>query len=394
MKDFNWLNDLLDALPDKPEYKKNVFDIAGFPRWETVNSNLLAFYLDKTEEHNFGTLFLESLLELLESKDEISLEDGFDVHREYRTEKGNYIDIVIKSVSDEVEADADDKKSQWAIILENKVDSGLHNNLNDYWKSVKAVKKLGLVLSKHTLDISHHNVKGIMYKSITHKELINQVQKNLYKYFSEANEKHLLFLKEYINNINSFYLDDVMDTENDNILRQFHTYKEQINKLKKADIKLLKYLSEQVFEVFKNYGFDPYSKKNSSGGKHFFAQDKAMNPDSFRFWVDISHLRYHEVFIAYFELHGKQNTKFGSALKKNLRDKNIFTNTVMEGIGGSDKGQLNQIFFLKVPIHLKEEQTFKDCLLEQLEVHFFNHSNNFINQAILEFEALKRSELV
>lgn len=392
MKDFTWLNDLLDALPDKPEYKKNIFDIAGFPRWETVNSNLLAFYLNKTEEHNFRTLFVESLLQVLNIKDDISLEDDFDVHREFRTERGNYIDVVLKSISNEDEAD--DKKSQWAIIIENKVDSGLYNNLKDYWRSIKADKKIGLVLSKHTIDVSHHNVKGINYKSITHKELIKQVQINLYQYFSEANEKHLLFLKEYINNINSFYLNDVMDLENDTILRQFYTYKKQIQELKKTDTKLLKYLSEQVFEVFKNNGFDPNSNKNSSASKHFFAQGKAMNLDGFRFWVDISHLRYHEEFIAYFELHGKQNTKFGSSLKNKLREKKVFTKTVKEGRGGSDKGQHNHIFLLKIPLHLQEDQTFKDCLLEQLEAHFFKHPNNFINQAVLELEALKRTELV
>ena len=57
MEDFKWLKGLLDALTDKPKHKKNIFDIAGFPRWETVNSNILAFFLDQTEEHNCKSLF-------------------------------------------------------------------------------------------------------------------------------------------------------------------------------------------------------------------------------------------------------------------------------------------------------------------------------------------------
>lgn len=40
----------------------NVFEVAGFPRWETVASNALAYFLDPNERHGFGTAFVDSLL--------------------------------------------------------------------------------------------------------------------------------------------------------------------------------------------------------------------------------------------------------------------------------------------------------------------------------------------
>ena len=44
----------------------NVFTVAGFPRRETVASNVLAFLLDPNERHGFGTTFVDALLTLLD----------------------------------------------------------------------------------------------------------------------------------------------------------------------------------------------------------------------------------------------------------------------------------------------------------------------------------------
>lgn len=32
---------------------KNIFEISGFPHYETVFNNVLAFFLDSSESHNF-----------------------------------------------------------------------------------------------------------------------------------------------------------------------------------------------------------------------------------------------------------------------------------------------------------------------------------------------------
>ena len=43
MDDFSLYEDLLHELPSKP---LNIFDVAGFPHYENVISNVLAFFLD------------------------------------------------------------------------------------------------------------------------------------------------------------------------------------------------------------------------------------------------------------------------------------------------------------------------------------------------------------
>ena len=57
---FKTLTDLV--IPQVPKRKKSIFEIAGYAHYEIVYSNILAFYLDKNEDHNFGSLFLDSLL--------------------------------------------------------------------------------------------------------------------------------------------------------------------------------------------------------------------------------------------------------------------------------------------------------------------------------------------
>ena len=188
---FMWLAELVSSFPELTEKRKNFFEISGFPRWENVNSNLLAFYFDKKEEHGFKTLFLESILELLKDKNLnfiYTSETDYVVEREVYTDKGKRIDILIKACDE-----------TWAIIIENKVDAILYNDLSDYWSSTKADNKFGIVLSVEPMC----NNKGFV--NITHKELMKKVIANLGNFYAESNDRHLLFLKEYISCVNNFY---------------------------------------------------------------------------------------------------------------------------------------------------------------------------------------------
>ena len=39
-----------------------LMEIAGFPHWENVFSNILAFLTDANQAHGFGTLFIRALI--------------------------------------------------------------------------------------------------------------------------------------------------------------------------------------------------------------------------------------------------------------------------------------------------------------------------------------------
>lgn len=405
--DLTWLKDIIDVLPDNSNYQKSFFDISGFPKWENVNSNLLAFYFDKEEEHDLKTLFIESLLMLLKKDTDINFDDNFEVFREYRTNKGNFIDIVIKSNPEENEEDlvsefsdeseTDNQGADWAIIIENKIDAHLYNDLKDYWASVDATHKIGVVLSKNESDLSSYNKKGVYYHTISHKNLIDQVLKNLYNYFNKANEKHLILLKEYFNNIENIYSETIMDEKYSIILDQLHEHKEDIQALHDTEVKLLKFVSEEVFEIFNEFGFKPNSDKKTSKAKHFYAEKEELDKENieikyngFRFWVSLKRLVYGKEFLAFFELHNKANTKYGTRVKDILSKKNIFTKHVSKGTGGGDNNAHNHIYRVQIPLTITEHSNFPTEFKAQLKLHFFEHPNAFLNEAV---NALKQAKL-
>mgnify|MGYP001010053375 FL=1 len=62
---FEFLDEPFTSAFDPPA-PVNLFTVAGFPRRETVASNVLAFLLDPNERHRFGTTFVDGLLTLLD----------------------------------------------------------------------------------------------------------------------------------------------------------------------------------------------------------------------------------------------------------------------------------------------------------------------------------------
>lgn len=98
--------------------KSTIFDVLGMARAEIRHSNMLRWLLDPKGDHGFGELFLRSFLQWLsqEGADAIQLLatdlSSFTVLREYK-----HIDLLLLS-----------REAQVVIAIENKVDSGEHDN--------------------------------------------------------------------------------------------------------------------------------------------------------------------------------------------------------------------------------------------------------------------------
>lgn len=320
----DWIDEILREMPDEPATRKSIFEISGFPRRETVNSNWLAFYFDPNEEHGFKRLFFDSLLDLLVKKGFLEkgkryrFDSDFSVSREMRTDMGGFIDIILQDASFD-ETDVDDEqgnnssnKADWAIIIENKIDSGMGNNLEDYSRSVRAEEKIRLVLARTHLLLPHDK-----YRCITHSELINEVLCNLQGFYLDSNDRHLLILKEFIMNELSFN-PTTLDTGMENLLKAYHDKIDQINSFRIADTKLLRYVSQAVFNVMSDLGYPPYSRKDTSKSKHFYLDKETMqeflranlvHADKFRFYVDIDGVRSKGKYWAAFELYGENSTE-------------------------------------------------------------------------------------
>ena len=84
-----------------PSKEKTFMEVAGYPHFENVCSNILAFYLNPNEEHKLNDLVVSALLKVVSQKNGAMYENidvsYFNVHREFATINGNRIDIVMQA---------------------------------------------------------------------------------------------------------------------------------------------------------------------------------------------------------------------------------------------------------------------------------------------------------
>ena len=116
--------------------------------------------------------------------------EGCLVKREFPTDKGGSIDLLLYEQSGE------DGQFKSAIIIENKINAPLNNDLDDYFSSVKADQKAGVVLSLNNI-----NDLPEKFINITHERLLEVIQQNLGKYFVSAKPRYILYLQDFISNL-------------------------------------------------------------------------------------------------------------------------------------------------------------------------------------------------
>jgi hypothetical protein len=179
-----------------PEKVTTLFDVAGFPNYETVMSNFYSFYLDPNGQHGFNDLFISALSDIIKRKTGghsiIANSKICYTEREVNTDNGKYIiDIVVSEPSEF------DDVVENAIIIENKVNASVYNDLMEYYNSIEVNKnKIGVVLSlRQEADLPEEFI------NITHDEFINQVEQSSGSYFLNADLKQVVILKEFIQNI-------------------------------------------------------------------------------------------------------------------------------------------------------------------------------------------------
>lgn len=182
----------------------NIFQIAGFPRRETVSSNVLAYFFDPNESHGLKGAFLHALLELLNEErrengyDSYGECDEADVWTEYSggNNTRNRIDIALFTPIVN-------------IAIENKVDAPVYNDFNDYYKKIRksdngrdvnscvvvlhAGKDLGLV-ETNSLKL-HKNFFKISYDSF-----FDKVQAYLSEYEIVGKSDARVLLRHFIDN--------------------------------------------------------------------------------------------------------------------------------------------------------------------------------------------------
>ncbi len=111
----------------KPKPEKNIFAIGGRGHYENPISDILSFFINPMEEHDFKALFLRSLFQAANIESPL-LELTIPPSREKYTNKGNRIDLIIEGDS-------------WVLVVENKIRHQAVNPFNDYMEYVRSSYK-------------------------------------------------------------------------------------------------------------------------------------------------------------------------------------------------------------------------------------------------------------
>jgi hypothetical protein len=230
--------------------KWNFFQIAGFPHYELVFSNVFAFLIENEQ------LIYQSLLDCLkiESYDKVE-----EVIREDITDENKRIDITLKT-TDRI------------IGIENKIEADLYNDTENYYHHLNTISKnekkelVCIILSKKNI----HNTP-INFINILHIDLANSIK----KYYTDLSEKmdkrYFQILSEFIENIQYLQRGAIMNEKFvklldnkqyrdkiSNIIENYNAFKKEIeNKAKDLFSELN---TDKLFEKKK-----PYKDVNDCG---------------------------------------------------------------------------------------------------------------------------------
>jgi hypothetical protein len=195
---------LLDfqKIPRVKENQPTFIEIAGFPHYENVCSNILSFYFSTYKSHGLKDLFIKSLFECIGEDDKTKTQIEINnIEREVSTNKGNRLDIVIESDS-------------FVIGIENKIWANLYNDLTDYSKHLdkhyKEFEKIKIVLSINGVS---EDKLCCGFRSVKYSDFLNRVKYNLGDYSLNAETKYLIYLIDFINTIQNLTKPNIMNKE-------------------------------------------------------------------------------------------------------------------------------------------------------------------------------------
>lgn len=267
-----------------PSRTKNYFEVAGYPHYENVASSILSFYFDTNEEHGLKDLWLKSLMECYRNKsDSDELDSIFSlghyetveggVAREEVTQDLKRLDIVIPTNND------------FVVAIENKIYADIYNPFESYSKWInqhfeqytnilEIVLSLNPVSNAELLVGTDSNGNNYNFVNITYKELIAAVQKNIGSYLPDSNEKWLIYMNEFIKNIDSLQEGSMelnkewqafIDNNNTLISEYYRKTKED----QKAKIELVKKFADMLQGRFDNEATTLHTRVATFGHQSF-----------------------------------------------------------------------------------------------------------------------------
>lgn len=209
---------LISHLNSRIRYQtpKTYLEIAGHPNLESVSSNILAFYLDPYNQHQYGNKVFRSFMKLL--GEENPREAGIKVSREVSTHERKRIDIVAQT-------------GFMVLGIENKIHHTLQNDLQAYWSHLQSISRgrtvYAVLLSLRETELPSDSP----FINVTYDDLFDCIE-----YITEYPKTRDVFFEDFIQTIRNLSGESKM---NEGQLRFLRDHKDEIEFLLRemADIR-------------------------------------------------------------------------------------------------------------------------------------------------------------
>lgn len=190
------------ALPGSVERPRTFMEIAGYPHYENVCSNILAFFMDPEEAHGLKTLVLDALAiagNIAAAGEGVG--GNVSVEREVITNDGNRIDILIES---------DDR----VVLIENKIYASVNNPFADYTDYLD--QRVRDDRAKHKLLLTVFPTsegRAWNFANLTYADLVGELRSLLGRYVSDADARYLMMFLDFLNTLEILRRGTRMDKE-------------------------------------------------------------------------------------------------------------------------------------------------------------------------------------
>lgn len=251
---------LLLEIPEPLPKQEGFMDIAGVQYHENTITQIYSYFLNRERNQSISDLFLESIIDLVMVKTNCTERLVFDdvfCSLEYQTQKGNRIDLVITSAS---ERSAGKQNTGSALIIENKIFSGLHNDLDDYYNSVDALNKVGILLTLRPFKLSN-DVKD-KFINITHAEWMLQLKSKGLP--ANLSYNQYIYLNDFISNMENLTDNNTMNNE----AKFFFQYPSKVLRAKQTFDAAYNYVVSQLKMVAEKLDWNFYG--NSWAWRHLW----------------------------------------------------------------------------------------------------------------------------
>lgn len=249
------LFDEFSTLPKVVRKNPSLSELAGYPHYENVMSNILAFFFNSEEVHGFKTLFISSLIHSIGINFDTNL-DTISVEREVMTDNGKRLDILIRT-------------NNKIIAIENKIFANLYNDLGDYSNYLRGQLKeneeeIKLVLSLNKITDAREKAKmddsGFMNVSYT--EFTQEIKNRIGLYFEQGNPDYLVHIKDLIKTVENLINPISM---NQAVVEFFKKYEEKYWELDAAYQNALSTLTTNIPTLRNMINVEDFKYKTTQG---------------------------------------------------------------------------------------------------------------------------------